>query len=175
MEMKNDAKVAHLFLIRNGLNHEEIWRRFFYGQDEYFSMYVHAKWPDQLPSEFLRRRLLSRHCETKYATVSLVRAARLLLEEALRDRRNQQFLLHSESCVPIRSFARVYHGLFEIGKSWLSAARGSMYRYAGVNRLAIPLVDFYKSSQFFCLTRTDAEIVVAHNGVEDWENCSCAD
>ena len=168
-------RIAHLFLIRKKINHERIWKRFFDGYENYFNIYVHAKERDRIASPLLRGKHISGWCETAYGHVSLVRAELLLLEEALKAKENQFFLLHSESCVPIRSFEYVYRQLFATGKSWLHSFKDDLWRYYGIRPTAVPHSAFFKSSQFFCLTRIHAQIVLDHGGVDDWEKCSCAD
>jgi hypothetical protein len=173
--LKAGQRIAHLFLIRRRINHERIWKKFFDGYESYFSIYVHAKERDQIASRLLRGKHISGWCETAYGHISLVRAELLLLEEALKNKENEFFLLHSESCVPIRSFEYVYRQLFATGRSWLHSFKDDMWRYYGIRPTAVPLSAFFKSSQFFCLTRSHAQMVLDHGGVDDWVKCSCAD
>jgi hypothetical protein len=168
-------RIAHLFLIRNNLNHEGIWKEFFRGHEKYYNIYVHAKEPDKMASKLLRNNRIARQCETTYGHVSLVKAELLLLKEALKSKENKFFLLHSESCVPIRSFESVYGQLFEAGRSWLHYFKDDLWRYYGVEMTAIPYDLFFKSSQFFCLTRSHAEAVLANGRLEHWKHCQCAD
>src|SRR5688500_3280959 len=103
------AKLAHLFLIRDGLNHGPLWKRFFRGRKGLYEVYVHAKSPSQLKSDWLRGNLISDYCDTQWGSVSLVKAELLLLKAALQDTSNRFFVLHSESCIPIRRFDFVYN------------------------------------------------------------------
>src|SRR5258708_1650959 len=173
--MNSAPKIAHLFLVRDDLTQERVWRQFFRGNEDHYSLYVHAKWPHRMTSDLIRHRLVTRLCPTEYGKASLVQAERLLLEAALEDERNSFFLLHSESCVPIRPFETVYRQLMENGRTWLYYFRGSMERYAGVNQRAVHKHHFYKTSQFFCLTRFHAQWLVDQPIEGNWQQCECAD
>jgi core-2/I-Branching enzyme len=173
--LRPGQRIAHLFLIRSGLNQEKVWKSFFRGYEPYYSVYVHAKHRNRIASRLLRHNHISAWCETKYADVSLVRAELLLLREALQNKENKFLLLHSESCVPIRSFEFVYSSLFTVGTSRLYSFREDMLRYYGVNTSRIPHSAFLKSSQFFCLTRDHAKAVLENGRIEDWAESECAD
>jgi len=168
-------KLAHLFLIREGLNHEIVWERFFLHHEETYSLYVHAKWPNSVKSRWLQRNLIEDHCDTEWGSVSIVQAELQLLKAALRTKDNRFFLLHSESCVPLRPFGEIYEELFRIDRSWIHYHRGNMRRYQGVNQAVIPKRHFLKSSQFFCLTRAHAELLVKRLDLNNWKECYCAD
>jgi hypothetical protein len=173
--LKEGQRIAHLFLIRKNLNHERIWKKFFQGYEKYYNIYVHAKEPEAMASDLLQGRHIAQRCETEYGHVSLVKAEILLLQEALENKENKFFLLHSESCVPVRSFEYIYQQLFGTGRSWLFSFKGDMWRYYGIKPSVVPNRFFFKSSQFFCLTRNHAQAVLANGGIEHWEHCNCAD
>ena len=101
-------------------------------------------------------------------------AARLL-GSRLSDAANQFFLLHSESCVPIRTFSHVYRELFRLGQSWLNYHQGSMERYARIDRRAVRERHFYKASQFFCLIRPHVELILANSDLSAWSSAVIAD
>jgi hypothetical protein len=168
-------KIAHLFLVRSNLNHEEIWKKYFAGHEAEYSIYAHAKWPEQVVSPLIRGALIEPHCKTHWGHISLVEAELLLLREALKEKQNKFFLLHSEACVPIRSFAFVHRRLFRCGQSWLYFLRGDLGRYGKVNHAAIPENCFFKSSQFFCLTRDHAEYILEQGNPEHWCESLCPD
>jgi len=168
--ISRQRRIAHLFLIRNNLNHEEIWANYFKGHESKYNIYVHAKWPEQMTSELLRDRHIPKRCDTNYAEASLVKAELLLLEQAFKNRENCFFLLHSESCVPIRSFEYVYRHLFNKGRSWLRYYRGNMKRYYSVEMSAIPLKHFFTASQWFCLTRDHVATLLSKGTLKNWRH-----
>jgi len=171
-----ESKVAHLFLVRDDLNHEPVWRRYFDGHENRYSVHVHAKWPHQITSDWLRGHLIPEHCETEYARISLVEAELLLLKAALQDSSNQYFVLHSESCIPLRSFEAAYQHLFESGRSRMYYHQANMERHSRVNTSVIGREHFQKASQFFCLTRTHAQLVVEQLKLTDWTQAAhCPD
>jgi hypothetical protein len=165
-------KLAHLFLVRDNLNHEEIWQSFFKGHEGQYNIYAHAKWPQQITSRLMQKHLISRHCETEHTKFSLVEAELEILKAAVQDESNQFFLLHSESCIPIRSFSIIYEQLFALKRSWICYSKQNINRRpkAGVSK-----EHFYKSSQFFCLTRSHAQIVLNYLDISCWKDCSCPD
>jgi hypothetical protein len=168
-------RLAHLFLVRGNLNHEQIWKDFLRGNEDRHTIYVHPKWPDQVTAEWIRERIIAHRCETEYASISLVEAELHLLQAALQDEQNQFFLLHSESCVPIRAFDVVYRRILELGQSWLSYHQANMERYERINQQAVRRVDFHKASQFFCLSRPHAQFIVDHDMLADWRHCVIPD
>jgi hypothetical protein len=169
------AKLAHLFLVRDNLNQYPIWERFFADHEAFYTRYAHAKWPEKIRSTWFRNCVIPNLCQTEYATISLVKAELLLLKEALNDKQNHFFLLHSESCIPLHSFKYTYQEIFDTSKSWISFGKGSMERYSGVDQRSIPSLNFYKSSQFFCLTRDHASLLVENANLSLWTRSHCPD
>lgn len=131
--------------------------------------------PDCLDSVWLKKRLIPWYCDTEWGRVSLVLAELLLLKAALRDKANQFFLLHSESCVPMRSFDFIYEQIVRTNQSWLHYHKGNMDRYGGVNKNKICQDQFYKASQFFCLRRNHAELLLKNVDLGNWQESWFAD
>ncbi len=166
------AKLAHLFLVRANLHQEAMWEEFFSEADDAFSVYVHPKWPERVTTRLFRHRIVPGLCPTEYGRISIVQAELCLLRAAIRDEANQFFLLHSESCIPIRPFSRVYQELFSLGKSWLNYHQGSMCRHSGIDGRLVPEEHFYKASQFFCLSRPHVERILANCDLTAWKNAT---
>jgi len=164
-------KLAHLFLLRGDLHHEAVWKKFFCGQKGRYAVYAHAKWPNKLTSNWLRKQVIPWHCETDWGDISLVRAEMLLLKRALQDHHNQFFLLHSESCVPLRMFEYIYRQIMTTRKSWIDFYPGEAERRRGIPLSRIPAGDFLKSSQFFCLSRVHAELILKNIDLRTWQRC----
>jgi Core-2/I-Branching enzyme len=164
------AKLAHLFLVRANLHQEAMWEEFLSEADDTFSVYVHPKWPENVTSGLFRDRIVAGLCPTEYGRVSIVQAELCLLRAAMSDDANQFFLMHSESCVPIRTFSQVYEEVFRLGRSWLNYHRGSMCRYSHIDGRAVPEEYFYKASQFFCLSRRHVERILANCDLTAWKD-----
>lgn len=117
-------KLGLLFLTRDDVNQPEVWREWT-GQrgglksalrseeasaGEEVRVFCHAK--NELPEgAFLKGHEVSAHHETAWGEVSLVKATRALLEDALADETLTHFMLLSEACVPIRPLSEVLRRL----------------------------------------------------------------
>ncbi|GAQ89945.1 hypothetical protein KFL_005800040 [Klebsormidium nitens] len=120
------SKIAFLFLTRGPLFHERLWQRYFEGNENRYSIYVHASKDGFVYNEttsqaqvFHDRQIKS--IKVTWGGLNMVRAERRLLAQALIDRNNERFVLVSESCIPIRSFDYTYKYLFELDKSFISS------------------------------------------------------
>ena len=168
-------KLAHLFLVRASLHHEALWEEFFSEAGDAFSIYVHPKWPENVTTGLFRNRFVPGRRPTEYGRISIVQAELCLLRASLGDAANQFFLLHSESCIPLRPFSAVYREVFALGTSWFSYHRGSMSRYRQIDARLVPEKHFYKASQFFCLSRRHAEFILANGDLTAWKNATFAE
>jgi hypothetical protein len=104
-------RLALLFLTRGDVNHPQIWREFIEEAPDRTKVFSHPKYPDQLRSGFLDGTAIQTQFDTKWGDISLVRASRALLMEALEDKTLTHFALLSESCVPIRPLPEVLRRL----------------------------------------------------------------
>lgn len=164
------AKLAHLFLVRANLHQEAMWEEFFSEADDAFSIYVHPKWPEKVTTSLFRNRIVPGVYPTEYGRISIVQAELCLLRAAISDQANQFFLMHSESCIPIRTFSRVQKEVFRLGRSWLNYHQGSMCRHSHIDGRAVPEEHFYKASQFFCLSRRHVERILANCDLTAWKD-----
>ncbi len=170
------AKLAHLFLVRANLHQEPMWEEFFAAADpDAFRIYVHPKWPEKVTTALFRNRIVPGLCPTEYGRVSIVEAELCLLRAAIGDEGNRFFLLHSESCIPLRAFSEVYEEVLGLGKSWLNYHQGSMCRHSQIDARSVPEEHFYKASQFFCLCRQHVELVLARCDLAAWKDASGPD
>jgi hypothetical protein len=163
-------KVAFLFLTRSGLNCEELWSDFFAGAEPgSFSIYAHSKERPPVGSVLANKRI-NEIMPTEWGTVSLVRATLALLRAALADD-NTKFVLCSESCVPLYSFAHVRKELAADPRAWLSYSPlpGFMVHQTGPTREFIrwnaqltPLIPspdrLLKQQQWMVLSRELADL-----------------
>jgi hypothetical protein len=100
-------KIAFCFLIYDKINHEEIWHRFFEKADKQkYNIYIHYK--ENKPLKYLDEYKIQNCIETKWGDISLVKAQNKLLEEALKDPKNEHFIFLSNSCVPVKTFQFIY-------------------------------------------------------------------
>jgi hypothetical protein len=117
----------------------------------------------------------------------MVDAERRLLANALRDTSNQQFVLLSDSCVPLRSFEYIYNYLMHSNLSYVDCFDDPGQHGAGrhMNHMLpeIPKKDFRKGAQWFTMKRQHAVATMADSlyyskfrdycgpGIENNKNC----
>lgn len=146
-----------------------------YHRQHLFSVYVHA--PAQFKHRYERGsifygRKIKGRLTTRWGTHSLVAAARLLLQEALRDPRNQRFLLLSESDVPLWPPGLLYLQMMAEPRSSVRACSPATEQEVldsqpkTARLLGIPLPAWRKSSQWISLTREHARLVADDRQVE---------
>ncbi|KAG0564816.1 hypothetical protein KC19_8G142300 [Ceratodon purpureus] len=117
-------KLAFLFLVRGEIVFEPLWRRFFHGNEESYSVYVHASnasydYPES--SFFHGKSVLSR--PVKRFSMTLVDAQRRLLAHALRDSRNANawFTFVCEKTLPVRNFPFIFNYITNSETSFVEA------------------------------------------------------
>nr|KJB55248.1 hypothetical protein B456_009G069100 [Gossypium raimondii] len=114
-----DSKIAFLFLTPGTLPFELLWDKFFRGHEGRFSVYVHAsrEKPGHTSQYFIGRDIHSENVD--WGKISMVDAERRLLAHALLDPDNLQFVLLSDSCVPLHNFDYVYNYLMHTNVSFI--------------------------------------------------------
>jgi len=125
-------KIAFLFLVRGEIPFEPLWRRFFAGQEDRYSLYVHTAPNFTFPrsSFFYGKQIPSRRVER--LSRSLADAVRRLVAMALVDTENQNtwFVNLCESTIPLRSFDETYRYLTSSRESFVQSFQ-PMARYWG--------------------------------------------
>lgn len=103
-----------------------------------------------------------------WGTISLIDAERNLIRSALKDPRNQRFVLASESCAPLRPFSAVYHYLMSSSKSFMESFLVDIPgRYDPMMAPTINRTQFRKGGQWFALRRDHAHLVANEQKVYD--------
>lgn len=148
-------KIAFLFLIYSQINFEYLWHRFFNQapSPEYYSVYIHAKHPKYIRSEYIRRHLIPFHYQTNWGGASLVLVMLALLAFAHADPDNYKFIFVSDSCIPLKTFKSVYHYLTRDENSYINWWRDKSFRKDRVCNNAIQVEHWAKSSQWIILNR----------------------
>jgi len=144
-------KIAFCFLIYDIINHEKLWYNFFKGVDKNkYSIHIHYKKQKKL--KHFENKKLGKTVKTDWCDISLVEAQNLLLQRALQDKKNQQFIFVSNSCIPVKSFKHIYDYLTP-SKSYFNMSVG------GIKGETIDSIKFHKASQWCILNRKHADIV----------------
>ncbi|CAN7025787.1 unnamed protein product [Brassica oleracea var. botrytis] len=185
--IKKTSKIAFMFLTPGTLPFEKLWDLFFEGHEGKFSVYIHASkdTPVHTSRYFLNREI--RSDEVIWGRISMIDAERRLLTNALRDPENQQFVLLSDSCVPLRSFEYMYNYMMYSNVSNVDCfddpGPHGTGRHMDHMLPEIPKEDFRKGAQWFSMKRQHAVITVADSlyyskfrdycrpGVESNKNC----
>ena len=204
--LRKERKIAFLFLTVHNLPFEEIWQEFFtfHAPKEQFNIYIHAKNPYYYSNDSIfYNRMIPKRIDTRWGSLDLVKAARLLVESALEDDpKNYYFALFSESCLPLYSFPKYYRILTQGEKSIVNSCphdvpwKTYLYNYAASfvggkrswsdfrNRWR-PILDkskkmkkdhWRKGGQWFMLIRPHAQLF--QNFIEDdelWETIPIPD
>ncbi|KAF5461506.1 hypothetical protein F2P56_017595 [Juglans regia] len=164
IQSKN-PKIAFMFLASGSLPFEEIWDNFFRGHEGRFSVYVHSsnEKPVHVSPYFEGRDIRSE--KVVWGKISMVDAEKRLLANALLDPDNQQFVLLSESCIPLHGFQYVYHYLIYTNVSFidciLDPGPNGVGRYSERMFPEVKIDDFRKASQWFSLKRQHAVMVIS--------------
>eukprot|EP00257_Ricinus_communis_P009367 XP_002527972.2 uncharacterized protein LOC8282072 [Ricinus communis] len=161
----NNPKIAFMFLTPGSLPFERLWEKFFYGHEDRFSVYVHAsrEKPLHVSRYFVGRDIRSDKVE--WGKISMVEAEKRLLAHALLDPDNQQFVLLSDSCVPLHAFDYVYNYLMFTNISYIDSFEDlgpdGSGRYSERMLPEVEKKDFRKGSQWFTMKRQHAIIIMS--------------
>jgi hypothetical protein len=166
-------RIAFLFLTRGEIPTEPLWRKFFAGHEDKYSIYVHSTDPDHVyaPGSLFRGRSVpSKPLESK-VKIGLPEAMRRLLAYALLDYTtpNAWFHILSESSVPIRSFPFAYDYITNSDKSFVEAFFAtSPWWHANWNTtgdMAVPEDLMRKGEAWFTVHRRHAGMIVGDHYV----------
>ncbi|KAA8525751.1 hypothetical protein F0562_007598 [Nyssa sinensis] len=164
IQSKN-PKIAFMFLTPGPLPFEKLWDMFFHGHEDRFSVYVHSsrERPVHLSRYFAGRDI--RSDKVVWGKISMVDAERRLLANALKDPDNQQFVLLSDSCIPVHNFDYVYNYLVFTNLSFVDCfidpGPHGGGRYSEHMLPEVESKDFRKGSQFswsFSMTGIGCEV-----------------
>nr|AFK47927.1 unknown [Lotus japonicus] len=163
--VSQNPKIAFMFLTPGSLPFEKLWDKFFQGHEGKFSVYVHASKtkPVHVSRYFVNRDI--RSSQVVWGKISMIDAERRLLANALQDLDNQQFVLLSDSCVPLFNFDYIFHYLVHTNISFVDSFRDpgphGNGRYSEHMLPEVEIKDFRKGAQWFSMKRQHADIVVA--------------
>lgn len=163
--VSKNPKIAFMFLSPGSLPFEKLWDKFFQGHEGRFSVYIHAskEKPVHTSRYFLNREI--RSDKVVWGKISMVDAERRLLVNALKDPDNQQFVLLSDSCVPLRDFDYVFNYLMFTNVSFIDKFKDpgphGSGRYTEHMLPEVEKKDFHKGAQWFTMKRQHALIVMA--------------
>lgn len=164
---KRKPKIAFMFLTKGPLPLAPLWERFFKGNEDKYSIYIHShpSYHVDFPpkSVFHQRQIPSQVAE--WGMMSMCDAERRLLANALLDMSNEWFVLLSESCIPLQNFSVIYLYLLRSRYSFVgSFDEDGPYGRGRYNENMAPevnLTQWRKGAQWFEVNRKLAlDIVV---------------
>lgn len=121
-------KIAFLFLTIGDINQPHIWTKYFENKQNKYSIYINPKHPEAIQTEWLKNRIISKRVEnTGWGFIT--EAYHNLLEEAFEDKDNVKFVFISESCIPLKSFDKLYEKMMtdDIRTSYVKFMIPSLY------------------------------------------------
>ena len=157
-KLKKSKKIALCFLIYEEIFHENIWYNFLKNIDnDKYNIYIHYK--KDKPLKYFEKYKLKTIIETCWGCLSIVMAQNLLLEEALKDPKNTNFIWLSDACIPIKSFDYIYNYL-DLNKSYYNichdehvstrASKLSKYiKKSNIKKASMPSIITRKHAQIF--------------------------
>ena len=102
-------KIAFLFLTIDDLLFPQIWEYYFKNNFDKINIYCHPKYPEKINTKWLKKSVVKKLTKTKWG--HFTNAIINLFKAALLDKDNQKFIIVSESCLPIKSFTKLYYFL----------------------------------------------------------------
>jgi len=152
--------IAFMFLCYTQPHMPEIWQQFL--DEKTANIYLHAKNKEQT-STFWKSKLCKKCIKTSWGDISLVKATLILLTYAVYDKSNTHFVLLSDSCLPVNNYNHTYDQIssmkqsnFNIRKSYNPRDTKNAFQKALI-----------KHSQWFILTRDDAEFILNNDHLND--------
>ncbi len=123
LSVVNQRKVAICVIIIDELIHEDIWREWSEtGRQSSAQFYIHAKHPNRIKSEWVRKRLITESYKPEWNSIEVVRALLAVLSAAVNDVEPAgRYVFCTESCIPVRTLDEVCGELYEEDVSWLDA------------------------------------------------------
>ncbi|CAA0821126.1 Core-2/I-branching beta-1-6-N-acetylglucosaminyltransferase family protein [Striga hermonthica] len=163
---KRTPKIAFMFLTRGPLPLAPLWEKFFKGNENLYSIYIHSL-PSYQPgfspsSVFYGRQIPSQVAE--WGMMSMCDAERRLLANALLDFSNEWFVLLSEACIPLQNFSIIYRYIsrsrFSFMGSFDEPGGNGRGRYNEKMAPLVNLTNWRKGSQWFEISRDLAVSIV---------------
>lgn len=162
------VKLGLLFLVRDEVNHPEIWREFIGEDRERVRVFSHRKVRgDDVGGDdvggtptLLKGTEIGEWFDTRWGDISLVRAARAMLLEAMEDESLTHFALLSEACVPVMPLKEILRRLEADPRSQFDFRPASDRSAVQVGKMrmtpGVPKGCWTFTSQWWLMNRTTA-------------------
>lgn len=175
-----DSHVALLFVTIDGLPLEHVWRAWMREYHSNVHVFIHAKYPHKIQSDWVRRHLVLTELQPEWGSLDIVKVQLKLLDRALTTCGATKFCFLSESCVPVTPCRRLVDEV--IRHSVLNTRQQPENGYVEQRQFQ-PLREFLtdsqivKADQWCILTRADARDVASTQDsfLPIFENVHCSD
>jgi hypothetical protein len=134
---------AFLFLIYDKIYNSEYVLKFINNNN----IYIHPKFPNKVNNN-IKKYIIKDLVDTKWAKYSIVEATINLLQEAYKNKDNDYFILMSGDTYPIYTYEEFINKFNKLNKN------NSCFKFLE------KIDNYYKSSQWWILTRNDAKIIL---------------
>lgn len=179
----SEADPAFLFLSRGDVHLPEIWRGYFAQSSRPPGVYAHCKEREMLtPESFLEPYLIPQYVETEWGEIGIVKATLELIRVAMENTAHTHFILLSESCVPVRPLRELERSLQWDPRSrmkvipWMEMRKYNVLKAQRLEKMpGIRKEVAHFQSQWMCLSRKDAEIILKKDWTEQFAEVFAAD
>lgn len=162
-------KIAFCFLILDIIHHEDLWYRYLSNVDRRkYTIYIHYK--TDTPLKHFESYKLKNCIETAWGEISLVHAQNLLLEEALKDKKNAHFIFVSGTCIPLSHFDYTYAYLKPNYSYFSNLPQEDSFPRSEQALSYIDKKYIHKCHQWCILNRKHAQIMVEETDYLEWFN-----
>jgi len=115
-------RIALCFLVTKNIVNLDVWKKWWEGNEHLINIYAHFSQIGSITQpELLENRVDP--VPTKWGDISLIYAEAQLYKKAIQDKTNVSFILISDTCIPVRSFKKIYQRLTADKKRGLVAYR----------------------------------------------------
>lgn len=160
-------KIAFLFITKDDINQPIIWQNYLRGNETKYNLYVHPKNPNDCQIPWIVSNIIPNLVPTDWGHI--ISAYYELFKHATQqDDENKYFIVITESCIPVLSFAKLYSFLLQHYKknpkhSFIRPMK--MNQYDKIARIQtqegwqkICQGQFFKHSSSWCLSRYHTEL-----------------
>jgi hypothetical protein len=170
-----ENKIAFLFLTLENPNFSDIWDNFFNGNEQYFNIYIHPKYPNKVT--WHSDRIINKLKTTEWGFI--VDAYLSLFKAAYKDKDNIKFITISESCLPVKPFKTMYEAMMQDSKtSYIRFNKISNYDYNA--RLPLSIQEQFKKNLIkhyarMCLSRYHVKKLLKSDHVKEFISINVGD
>jgi hypothetical protein len=115
-------RIALCFLVTKNIVNLDVWKKWWEGNEHLINIYAHFSQVGPITQPELLENAVD-PVPTKWGDVSLINAEAQLYKKAIQDKRNVSFILISDTCIPVRSFHKIYQRVTSDKKRGLVAYR----------------------------------------------------